>query len=168
MRVAAYAEPVSAFGDQLKAWRRRSGLSQETLGRRLGHKRPSTVQSWERGRRPPKLTHLTALADALGLSDDERRVAADLLIGVKATPAIAPAVAPVNSDLLEALRDAETATSVRGFLEAPPAMRKLLAEVARLSATLLAGPRVAAPKRAQARGGRTKSQAGPHRLTGRA
>jgi transcriptional regulator with XRE-family HTH domain len=111
MSLAAYAEPVTAFGDQLRAWRLRSGISQENLGKRLGHKRPSTVQSWERGRRPPKPVHIAALADALGLSVEERRLAMDLLAGLpteqdaQARAAAQPAAPPMVDPLEQGLAD---------------------------------------------------------------
>lgn len=111
MRFTLYDEPVSVFGRQLRAWRERAGLSQERLGQRLGHAKPSTVQSWEKGRRTPRPVSVRAIATALALTPDERRLALDLLMGVASneTPPSPPAAArpaapdPLTSGLAEAL-----------------------------------------------------------------
>lgn len=53
---------VATFGDNLRALRELRGLSQEQLAERLGHKRPSTVQSWEKNRRRPRPGTITTIA----------------------------------------------------------------------------------------------------------
>lgn len=47
--------------------RKRSGLNQSELARRLGI-RPQSVQQWEKGTATPKLDRLTAIAQVLGVS----------------------------------------------------------------------------------------------------
>jgi transcriptional regulator with XRE-family HTH domain len=57
---------VATFGDNLEAQRKRLGWSQETLAKKMGLKRPSTVQAWEKGRRTPKIGSVRRIAAALG------------------------------------------------------------------------------------------------------
>lgn len=58
------------FPDQLTAWRRRHGLSQDALARRAGMPRPR-LSSLENGRSDPTLRTLRRLATALDLSVGE-------------------------------------------------------------------------------------------------
>ncbi len=60
----AYDSAVATFGERLKALR--GELSQEKIAAKLGHKRPSTVQGWERGK-VPKPASIPPLAKALGV-----------------------------------------------------------------------------------------------------
>jgi transcriptional regulator with XRE-family HTH domain len=53
------------FGGNLRRLRQARGLSQEAVAAALGHKRPSTVQSWEKNRRCPKPESIRVLAEAL-------------------------------------------------------------------------------------------------------
>lgn len=75
----------NAIGDQLKSWRRRAGLSQETLAARLGHKRPTTVLAWEKGRRTPKAKTIRHLAQILDASAADVMKALDALAGIAST-----------------------------------------------------------------------------------
>lgn len=56
-----------SFAKHLVVLRNAAGLTQETLAEKLGHKRASTVQSWEKGRRIPRPQSFGRLATALGL-----------------------------------------------------------------------------------------------------
>ena len=56
--------------NKIKAYRKRHGLSQEELARRLGIDR-SSVAKWESGCNTPKLAHLLALAKIFHCSIDE-------------------------------------------------------------------------------------------------
>jgi transcriptional regulator with XRE-family HTH domain len=69
---------VPTFGENLKRLRLARGWSQEALAARLKHKRPGTVQSWEKSRRAPRMKSVQRLAAALGYAVD------DLLAGVQA------------------------------------------------------------------------------------
>ena len=61
-----------AFGDRLRALRERAGLTQEELASRAGLT-PNAVSALERGTRTRPYPHtVRSLADALGLSDEER------------------------------------------------------------------------------------------------
>lgn len=72
-----YASRVATFGENLKARRDAAGLPQEALAKLLGHKRPSTVQAWEKNRRRPRSRTVRILAEHLKCSP------ADLLAGVE-------------------------------------------------------------------------------------
>lgn len=72
-----YASLVATFGENLKARRDAVGLPQEALAKLLGHKRPSTVQAWEKNRRRPRSRTVRILAEHLKCSP------ADLLVGVE-------------------------------------------------------------------------------------
>lgn len=63
-----YAPAVATFGGNLRKLREARGLSQEELARRMGHARPSTVQSWEKNRRRPRPAAIQALAERLDCS----------------------------------------------------------------------------------------------------
>lgn len=73
---------------------------------------------------------------------------------------------PIDLILLAALRDAETGADARMFLSAPPAVRKILAEGAKLITATLAPPQAAGPTRAKARGARPSSRSSPRRASG--
>jgi predicted ATPase/DNA-binding XRE family transcriptional regulator len=62
---------MTAFGDELRLLRRRSGLSQEALAGQAGLS-TEAVSLLERGRRTPRVTTVRLLADALGLDADAR------------------------------------------------------------------------------------------------
>lgn len=59
------------FGENLKRFRERKGISQEKLGRLLGNLRPSTVQSWEKDRRQPEATSIQRVAAFLDCTPAE-------------------------------------------------------------------------------------------------
>ena len=61
-----YAVAVATLGGNLRELRKARGLSIEKLAERMGHKRPSTVQSWEKNRRRPRPAAVRKLAAALG------------------------------------------------------------------------------------------------------
>jgi transcriptional regulator with XRE-family HTH domain len=75
--VLTYAVVVPSLGDNLKRLRDARELSQERLADLLGHKRPSTVQSWEKNRRRPRADAIQKLAAVL------RCAPSDLLEGVQ-------------------------------------------------------------------------------------
>jgi hypothetical protein len=81
------------------------------------------------------------------------------------TPKAVPVV--IDPVLLAALQDEETAADVQAFLKVPAAVRKIMAEGARLIGTTLAPPQVDAPTPAKARGKRTAFPAAPRRASGR-
>ena len=62
---------MSTFGTELRWYRQRAGMSQEGLAARAGLS-PEAVSLLERGRRSPRMTTLSLLADALRLDTDER------------------------------------------------------------------------------------------------
>ncbi|HYI52383.1 MAG TPA: tetratricopeptide repeat protein [Microlunatus sp.] len=77
---------MSAFGSELRWYRQRAGMSQEGLAARAGLS-PEAVSLLERGRRSPRMTTLSLLADALRLAGDEReRFFAALLPAPPAPP----------------------------------------------------------------------------------
>ena len=77
---------VSTFGSELRWYRQRAGMSQEGLAARAGLS-PEAVSLLERGRRSPRMTTLSLLADALRLAGDEReRFFAALLPAPPAPP----------------------------------------------------------------------------------
>lgn len=146
--LASTMAAVAGLGEQLKEWRERAGLSQEAVARRLGHQRPGTVQSWEKGRRKPKPANIKRLADILGASASEQDAALSALVGVdasrpppRAAPRVAaPAVDPLVAGFAEALdRGADRAIAL--------ALANTLRSLAHLPA-LAPG---AAPRRARAR-----------------
>jgi tetratricopeptide (TPR) repeat protein/transcriptional regulator with XRE-family HTH domain len=59
------------FGEQVREYRRRLGLTQEDLGRKATVD-PKTIRSVETGRRTPRPSTVQQLADALGLGGKER------------------------------------------------------------------------------------------------
>lgn len=69
--LAGYALGVATFGGNLRLIRERLGVSQEELAKRLGHKRPSTVQSWEKNRRRPRPKNILDVATKLGVPPAE-------------------------------------------------------------------------------------------------
>ncbi len=62
---------MSTFGSELRWYRQRAGMSQEGLAARAGLS-PEAVSLLERGRRSPRMTTLSLLADALRLEGAER------------------------------------------------------------------------------------------------
>lgn len=62
---------MSAFGSELRWYRQRAGMSQEVLAARAGLS-PEAVSLLERGKRSPRMTTLSLLADALRLDGGER------------------------------------------------------------------------------------------------
>ena len=62
---------MSTFGSELRWYRQRAGMSQEGLAARAGLS-PEAVSLLERGRRSPRMTTLSLLADALRLDGAER------------------------------------------------------------------------------------------------
>ncbi len=59
-----------AFSDNLTAYRKQAGLSQEQLGERVGVSR-QTVSKWEAGQSYPDFHRLVLLSDYFGLTLDE-------------------------------------------------------------------------------------------------
>ena len=59
-----------ALGILIRRHRRRLGLSQGDLGRKVGAKQP-TVSYWEHGHILPTIHHIVALADIFGITADE-------------------------------------------------------------------------------------------------
>ncbi len=87
---------MSTFGSELRWYRQRAGMSQESLATRAGLS-PEAVSLLERGRRSPRMTTLSLLADALRLAGAEReRFFAALLPAppVPPTPRAAPSLEP--------------------------------------------------------------------------
>lgn len=143
------AAVAGSVGEHLKAWRLRAKLSQEALGEKLGHERPTTVQGWEVGRRKPKAGTLRTIAKLLDVSDDELRDALAVLVGIEdasAPPRAAPRVAaPAPRDpLVEGFAEALAHGADRGIALA-------LANTLRSLARLPALEPIAAPRRARAR-----------------
>jgi transcriptional regulator with XRE-family HTH domain len=60
------------FGEQVRKYRQRLGLSQEDLGHEAAID-PKTIRGIETGRRTPRASTVRQLADALGLSGQERQ-----------------------------------------------------------------------------------------------
>lgn len=72
--ISPIAGAAPSFGALLRPYRERAGLSPVALARRLGQRDwGAAVHRWERGERVPTMRNAVALADALGLGDDERR-----------------------------------------------------------------------------------------------
>lgn len=67
---AAYHAAVASFGARLRELRQKRGLSQEKLALKLGQKRPSSVQGWERGKLPKPST-IVAIARVLSVEPSE-------------------------------------------------------------------------------------------------
>ncbi len=78
LKLQAYDSCVPTFGDTLRAARDRAELSQEKLAKLLGQGKPSTVQSWESGRRLPRRSSIQKLAEALGVLERDLTGASDL------------------------------------------------------------------------------------------
>ena len=84
-------EPDVSFGERLRRLREAAGLTQEELAERAGVT-PDAIGALERGaRRHPYPTTVRALADALGLSAEER---AALVASLPKRGAAAPTPAP--------------------------------------------------------------------------
>lgn len=62
---------MATFGGNLRIIRERLDVSQEELARRLGHKRASTVQAWEKNRRRPRPQNVVDIAAQLGVQPAE-------------------------------------------------------------------------------------------------
>jgi len=90
---------ATTFGQNLARLRKRVGISQEELARRIGVKRSAQISHWETGRRKPEPRTLTRLAAALDCEPWE------FLKGVKtdydALRATSPAAAPAPPVHLE-------------------------------------------------------------------
>ncbi|ROO86604.1 putative ATPase [Actinocorallia herbida] len=88
--------PAGAFAAHLRRFRQAAALSQEELAERAGLT-AKAVGSLERGeRRRPYPTTVRALADALGLADEDRRILAEAAQGGSPPPAPPePRAAPV-------------------------------------------------------------------------
>ncbi len=84
---------VSTFGSELRWYRQRAGMSQEGLATRAGLS-PEAVSLLERGRRSPRMTTLSLLADALRLTGDERD---RFFTALLPAPPVPPAPRPVPS-----------------------------------------------------------------------
>lgn len=61
-----YSQTMKSISEIIGEGRRRAGLNQSELARRLGIT-PQSVQAWESGRATPRPAMLTPLADALGM-----------------------------------------------------------------------------------------------------
>ena len=79
---------MTAFGDELRRLRKRSGLSQETLATRAGLS-PEAVSLLERGRRSPRMTTMRLLADALVLDPRTRQDLFDAQLADDPSPQVA-------------------------------------------------------------------------------
>lgn len=60
----------STLGSNIKHYRLQKGVSQWNLARAIGVAQ-ATVSEWEREYRFPRVTHLTTLANVLGISEAE-------------------------------------------------------------------------------------------------
>ena len=126
----ATRDQSSVFGAQLRALRLRSGLSQEALAERAGLG-TAAVAALERGsRRSPYPATLGALAEALGLSPEER----SSLVAAARRPILAQATAAsikqrrsrLRAPLVRLVgREADLATA-RALLDAPDAPARVL------------------------------------------
>lgn len=58
------------YGDQIKYYRKKNGLSQQALGDRLGVS-ATAVHKWERGMSQPDIVALKKMADMFGVSIDQ-------------------------------------------------------------------------------------------------
>lgn len=76
---------MSTFGSELRWYRQRAGMSQEGLASRAGLS-SEAVSLLERGRRSPRMTTLSLLADALRLNPDERERFFGSLLPAPPTP----------------------------------------------------------------------------------
>lgn len=104
LTLAAYAPCVPTFGETLRTVRERHGYSQPKLAIALGHKTPSTVQSWESGRKVPRRANLRKLADTLGVPLRELTGASDLprdAFDDGDSPVVARAIATIRSSSRE-------------------------------------------------------------------
>jgi transcriptional regulator with XRE-family HTH domain len=54
--------------EAIREARRLAGISQEELARRLGHKRPGTVSTYELGKKQPGVVAFAAILDACEVS----------------------------------------------------------------------------------------------------
>lgn len=89
---------MSTFGSELRWYRQRAGMSQEGLAARAGLS-PEAVSLLERGRRSPRITTLSLLADALRLRPDERERFFGALLRTSGTTAAPPAAQAPTADL---------------------------------------------------------------------
>lgn len=62
-----YAPEIATFGDRLTAAREATGMTQESLAKRLGIK-PSTLRKWEDDLSEPRANRLSILAGLLNVS----------------------------------------------------------------------------------------------------
>ncbi len=87
------AIPTAGFGELLRCYREAAGLSQEELAERAGLTAKG-VGALERGERQRPYPHtVRTLADALGLSDDERRILSDTIQRRRTFPEAEPPAA---------------------------------------------------------------------------
>ena len=71
--------PQATFGELLRRWRRRRGLSQGDLGKLLKPRaRHSTISCWENDVRVPSRKYLSQIVDLTGIASD---IAIALLYG---------------------------------------------------------------------------------------
>lgn len=63
--------PKATFGELLRRWRRRKGLSQGDLGKLLQPRaRHSTISCWENDVRVPSRRYLSQIVDLTGIPSD--------------------------------------------------------------------------------------------------
>jgi transcriptional regulator with XRE-family HTH domain len=68
-----FREAPMMFGERVREYRQRFGLSQEDLGRKAAVD-PKTIRNIETGRRVPRPSTVRQLADALGVTGQEREL----------------------------------------------------------------------------------------------
>ena len=107
-------------GERIKAARKRAGLTQKELGKKLGLAY-QTLAQWETGTRKPKAETLQRLADALGVSmmDLDERFAwqPDREVGIPA---------PQEEDLREEVKALTYSLNQRGLSKTRDYMHDLM------------------------------------------
>jgi transcriptional regulator with XRE-family HTH domain len=118
--------PSASFGEQLRHFRTRAGLSQEELAERAGLT-ASAIGMLERGERRRPYPHtLRQLAGALDLSDDERAALTGMTTPAVAVPTVAqPAPTAGLPGYLTTLIGRDREVAVARALLAAPATRLL-------------------------------------------